>query len=155
MVISGHSNVNWFHVANFTNQYFAEAYLICHQSLAAFSQQHSLDIIINHVSISQTAMKSIALNFSPPWQLFPDTNIQRKTNMMFSWVCIRDLLAKAAKPLFQLILLASFLYFFGLPAVETYSKKEVMVVEKKRDTDGHTSYLSFFVRHLLLRDKTA
>ena len=55
---------------------------------------------------------------------------------MFSWVCTKDLLAKATKPLFQLILLATFFYFFGLPAVETYLKKEVMVVEKKRDTDG-------------------
>ena len=55
---------------------------------------------------------------------------------MFFWVCTQDFLARAAKPLFQLILLATFLYFFGLPAIETYLKKEVMVVEKKRDTDG-------------------
>ena len=55
---------------------------------------------------------------------------------MFSWVCTQDLLARAAKPLFQLILLATFFYFFGLPAVDTYLKKEVIVVENKKDTDG-------------------
>ena len=43
---------------------------------------------------------------------------------------------RVAKPLFQLILLAIFLYFFGLPAIDTYFKKEVMVVEKKTHTDG-------------------
>ena len=56
--------------------------------------------------------------------------------MMLFMVLFRTLLVRAAKPSFQLILLAAFLYFFGLPAIETYGRKEVMVVEKKRDTDG-------------------
>ena len=55
---------------------------------------------------------------------------------MFCCVYFGTLFVKAAKPLFQLILLAIFLHFFGLPAIDTYLKKEVMVVEKKRDTDG-------------------
>ena len=55
---------------------------------------------------------------------------------MFCCVYFGTLFVKAAKPLFQLILLAIFLNFFGLPAINTYLKKEVMVVEKKRDTDG-------------------
>ena len=55
---------------------------------------------------------------------------------MFCCVYFGTLFVKAAKPLFQLILLATFLHFFGLPAIDTYLKKEVMVVKKKRDTDG-------------------
>ena len=38
--------------------------------------------------------------------------------------------------LFQLVLFAIFLNFFGLPAVEEYRKKEVMVVETLKNTDG-------------------
>ena len=41
-----------------------------------------------------------------------------------------------ARPTFQLILLAIFIYFFGLPIIETYQKKEVMTLEKKRNTHG-------------------
>ena len=52
------------------------------------------------------------------------------------WVNVRTRLGSAAKLLFQLILLATFLQFFGFPAIERYSKKEVMVVEQRRDTDG-------------------
>ena len=33
-----------------------------------------------------------------------------------------------ARPTFQLILLAIFIYFFGLPIIETYQKKEVMTL---------------------------
>ena len=40
------------------------------------------------------------------------------------------------RPVFQLVLLATFLYFFGFPIIETYQKKEVMMVEKKRNTHG-------------------
>ena len=36
----------------------------------------------------------------------------------------------------QIILLAIFLHFFGQPAVEKFLKKDVMVVETKKDTDG-------------------
>ena len=52
------------------------------------------------------------------------------------WVNVRTRLGSAAKLLFQLILLATFLQFFGFPAIERYRKKEVMVVEQRRDTDG-------------------
>ena len=51
---------------------------------------------------------------------------------MLLWVNVRNVV----KPIFQLILFAIFLHFFGLPAIERYRKMEVMVVEKKRDTNG-------------------
>ena len=38
--------------------------------------------------------------------------------------------------LFQLVLFTIFLYFFGLPAVDEYRRKEVMLVETKKNTDG-------------------
>ena len=38
--------------------------------------------------------------------------------------------------LLQILLLATFLHFFGLPAIEKYQKKEVMVVETTKETDG-------------------
>ena len=38
--------------------------------------------------------------------------------------------------LFQLVLFTIFLYFFGLPAVEEYRKKEVMLVETEKNEDG-------------------
>ena len=40
------------------------------------------------------------------------------------------------KLLLQILLLATFLHFFGLPAIEKYQKKEVMVLETSKDTDG-------------------
>ena len=49
---------------------------------------------------------------------------------------VQTILANGARPFFQLILLAIFLFFFGLPIIETYSKKEVMTVEKRRNTYG-------------------
>ena len=36
----------------------------------------------------------------------------------------------------QIILLAIFLHFFGIPAVEKYLKRDVMLVEAREDTDG-------------------
>ena len=60
----------------------------------------------------------------------------RKTDLMLFAVYVRSLLTKVAKPIFQLVLLAIFLYFFGLPAIEKYLKKEVIMVEEKRDSDG-------------------
>ena len=36
----------------------------------------------------------------------------------------------------QILLLATFLHFFGLPAIHKYNKKEVMVLETIKDTDG-------------------
>ena len=38
--------------------------------------------------------------------------------------------------LLQILLLAAFLHFFGLPAIWKYQKKEVMVLETSKDTDG-------------------
>ena len=49
---------------------------------------------------------------------------------------VKNLLANGARPFFQLILLTIFLAFFGWPIIETYGKKEVMTVEKKRNTYG-------------------
>ena len=63
-------------------------------------------------------------------------HLQKNRRNMLLWVKVRTLIASAAKPFLQLILLAIFLQFFGLPAIERYRKKEVLVVEKKLDTDG-------------------
>ena len=49
---------------------------------------------------------------------------------------VKNLLANGARPFFQLILLTIFLAFFGWPIIETYQKKEVMAVWKKRNTQG-------------------
>ena len=38
--------------------------------------------------------------------------------------------------LVQVVLLITFLYFFGFPAVMRFAKKEVMVVETTKDTHG-------------------
>ena len=55
---------------------------------------------------------------------------------MFSLLLVQNLLQRGARPALQVILLATFLFFFGLPAIKTYQKKEVMVVESKRDSNG-------------------
>ena len=58
---------------------------------------------------------------------------------MNTWLCVigvKQILANGARPLFQIVLLLIFLYFFGWPIIETYTKKEVMVVEKKRNSQG-------------------
>ena len=38
--------------------------------------------------------------------------------------------------LLQILLLTTFLYFFGLPAITRYVRKEVMVVETTKETNG-------------------
>ena len=38
--------------------------------------------------------------------------------------------------LLQILLLILFLHFFGLPAIEKYHRKEVIVVETTKETDG-------------------
>ena len=43
---------------------------------------------------------------------------------------------KGVRLLLQILLLAIFLHFFGLPAIEKYQRREVMVVETSKDTDG-------------------
>ena len=40
------------------------------------------------------------------------------------------------KLLLQILHLATFLHFFGLPAIEKYLKRDVMVVETSKDTNG-------------------
>ena len=55
---------------------------------------------------------------------------------MFSLLLVQNLLQRGARPALQVILLATFLFFFGLPAIKTYQKKEVMVVKSKRDSNG-------------------
>ena len=54
---------------------------------------------------------------------------------MFSLLLVQNLLQRGARPALQVILLVTFLFFFGLPAIKTYQKKEVMVVESKRDSN--------------------
>ena len=36
----------------------------------------------------------------------------------------------------QILLLVTFLHFFGLPAIEKYQKKEVIVIDTTKDTEG-------------------
>ena len=55
---------------------------------------------------------------------------------MHSCVGVQVLLAKVTRLALQLILLAIFLHYFGLPAIATYAKKEVIVVDHTRDTNG-------------------
>ena len=58
---------------------------------------------------------------------------------MNTWLCVvgvKQLFANGARPFFQIVLLLIFLYFFGWPIIETYAKKEVMVVEKIRNSQG-------------------
>ena len=55
---------------------------------------------------------------------------------MLSLSHVKTLLRSAARPALQIILLVTFLCFFGLPAIKTYQKKEVMVVESKRESNG-------------------
>ena len=38
--------------------------------------------------------------------------------------------------LLQILLLAIFLHFFGLPAIDKYQKRDAMVVETSKDTEG-------------------
>ena len=58
------------------------------------------------------------------------------TGSMYSWVGVQVLLTKMMRPVLQLILLAIFLFFFGLPAIETFGQKKVIVEEERRDTNG-------------------
>ena len=51
-----------------------------------------------------------------------------------SW--LQSCLPSGPRLILQIILLAIFLHFFGLPAVEKYLKQDVMIVETRKDTDG-------------------
>ena len=46
------------------------------------------------------------------------------------------LLIKGSRPLLQLALASIFLFFFGIPAIKQYLKKEVMVVKSMRESRG-------------------
>ena len=48
----------------------------------------------------------------------------------------RALFLGSAKISFQLALFIIFLFYFGLPAVEKYIRKDVMVVDRMKNTDG-------------------
>ena len=43
---------------------------------------------------------------------------------------------RGIKIFLQVVLLATFLAFFGVPALRKYQRAEVMVVESVKDTDG-------------------
>ena len=61
-----------------------------------------------------------------------------KTDGRWLWIktsCCR-LLFRRLKNLLQLLLLAVFLYFFGLPAIAKYQEGQTMVVKSKVDMDG-------------------
>ena len=49
---------------------------------------------------------------------------------------MQSLITLGPRILVQVVLLATFLYFFGFPAVARFAKKEVMVVESTKDTKG-------------------
>ena len=66
-----------------------------------------------------------------------DPHSSWESGKMNSWVVVSvQIVTKGARPAFQLILLAVFLHFFGFPIIETYQKKEVITVEKSRNTHG-------------------
>ena len=54
----------------------------------------------------------------------------------FSKNSLQHCLLSGTRLVLQIILLAIFLHFFGLPAVEKYLKRDVMLVETREDTDG-------------------
>ena len=49
---------------------------------------------------------------------------------------LQTLITLGPRILVQIVLLTTFLYFFGFPAVARFAKKEVMVVETTKDTKG-------------------
>ena len=56
---------------------------------------------------------------------------------MFSSWTVKDIFnCTSAKFLLQILLFGLFLYFFGIPAVERYQEKKVLVVKSVRDTGG-------------------
>ena len=56
---------------------------------------------------------------------------------MFSSWTVKDIFnCTCAKFLLQILLFGLFLYFFGIPAVERYQEKKVLVVKSVRDTGG-------------------
>ena len=48
----------------------------------------------------------------------------------------RGMICRAGKLGLQILLLVIFLYFFGLPALERFQRKEVMMVDTEKDTGG-------------------
>ena len=65
--------------------------------------------------------------FKRPDLLWTSSNLRR-------WM--KTLIAFGPRILVQVVLLATFLHFFGFPAVARFAKKEVMVVESTKDTKG-------------------
>ena len=52
------------------------------------------------------------------------------------WCSCTSYLFHSLRPLLQVVLLVTFLVFFGLPAITRYQAKRVVVVLSKRDTEG-------------------
>ena len=56
---------------------------------------------------------------------------------MMDWkTFIEACVTKGARISFQISLFCTFLYFFGLPAIEKYRREDIMVVEKTKFTNG-------------------
>ena len=51
-----------------------------------------------------------------------------------SW--LNALVSQGPRVLVQVLLLSAYLYFFGLPALEKFKAKEVMIVKTTKDTKG-------------------
>ena len=49
---------------------------------------------------------------------------------------LRSLISRGPKIITQIVLLVVFLIFFGMPAIERFLKKEVLIVETLKHTDG-------------------
>ena len=49
---------------------------------------------------------------------------------------LRSLISRGPKIITQIVLLVIFLIFFGMPAIERFLKKEVLIVETLKHTDG-------------------
>ena len=52
------------------------------------------------------------------------------------WISGLGISSHGAKLILQSVLLAIFVCFFGLPAIEKYEKKEVMKVATSKETQG-------------------
>ena len=53
-----------------------------------------------------------------------------------NWKTFLAFATKGARISFQLSLFSTFLYFFGLPAIEKYLRRDIMVVEHTKFTNG-------------------
>ena len=88
---------------------------------------------INHCYVV-SEHQHIMLMASPWIQLFMEL-IWKMACMVRTW-CLWPIVSQGTRVFVHLALLLVFLYFFGMPAVVRFAKKEVMIVETTRQTNG-------------------